>query len=99
MREYVLLYQVGIANVFRVPALDRDAIEQGPARVYQSDYRSAEVFCAGLIESGASVKVQHCDLAGDALLHVAKWADGCGELWRDQKCPPIMASGWSEVPF
>jgi hypothetical protein len=76
--EYALVYQCGIANVFRTEPL---------TRVLQQDYRGCEMFAAGLREAGKDVGVYHCDQAGDA--RNLDWEDGIGKLWADKKRPPI----------
>lgn len=77
----VLLYQVGIANVF----IDGK-------RALQHAYSPCEWFCKGLIAAGASFEVKHCDVAGDVASFEDQWKDGKGTLWGDQKHPPKVAA-------
>jgi len=84
MSDYALVYQNGIANVFRY--------SEGRVtvfRVMQSDFRTCEAFAAGLLEAGANVEVRHCDEMGD----IAKrpWPAGVGTIYPDKKCPPLAA--------
>ena len=72
-----LVYQVGIANVFL-----------NGTRVFQGDFRGAELIAQGLVLAGVSVKVHNCDIAGDCTASTARWTAGPGELWRDKKLPP-----------
>jgi hypothetical protein len=78
--DYVLVYQVGIANVFKLNPF---------VRVLQHAYRPCEHFCSGLIEAGKVVGVSHCDMAGDVAHLRDKWKDGAGDLWIEKKYPPI----------
>jgi hypothetical protein len=48
----ILLYQVGIANLF---ACD----DQGDARIYQGDYRGAEMMARGALLADADIEVMH----------------------------------------
>ena len=76
-----LVYQVGIANVM----LDGQ-------RVYQGDYRGAEMIVMGMLMAGLPVGVYHCDKPGDVKLFEASWTVGCGDLWSDKKHPPIACA-------
>ncbi len=80
--RFTLLYQCGLANVFR---LDAD----GWKRVLQHAYSACEWYCAGLIDCGGLVAVRHWDGAGDALACQNEWTDGAGELWMTHKRPPV----------
>jgi hypothetical protein len=72
--EYHLVYQCGIANVFR-----------GGKRVLQGAYSGCEYYCMGLLEAGKKVSVWHCDQAD---INGAEWEKGAGDLWADHKEPP-----------
>jgi hypothetical protein len=82
-QTYALVYQVGIANVFR---LGTEGEAETSTRVRQDAYKACEVFCAGLIEAGKTVLVFHCDQAGDVAN--GEWSGGAGDLWEDKKAPP-----------
>lgn len=79
----ILLYQVGIANLF---ACD----DSGDVRIYQGDYRGAEMMARGAQLADADIEVMHCDRAGDASLWRSEWQAGPGTLWEDKKHPPIV---------
>lgn len=79
-----LVYQTGIANVFRC-----DGHPERRTRLMQADYGSCEWFARGAIAAGAQLEVFHADVAGDCRL--AEWVDGKGDLWADQKRPPVAA--------
>ncbi len=81
--RYALVYQVGIANVFRLSGKGREL-------VVQHDYRYCEAFCAGLLCADFAVEVYHADVAGDCSF--ADWQPGKGELWADKKHPPKNAA-------
>ena len=91
-RCYMLVYQCGIANVFRVtyPFGDQ-ARSPHYVRVVQSDYRTCEWFVRGVIEAGENASVWHSDVAGDVILcpH-GPWKEGKGDLWADKKNPPAL---------
>src|SRR6185503_18006162 len=82
---FTLLYQVGIANVFRSESISN------PQRVYQGDYRSAELICHGALLAGADLEVMHYDMEGDALLAGKdgwpQWMSGKGSLFSESKHP------------
>lgn len=64
--KYVLVYQAGIANVFRVNAFTvAHPIKRNAVRVVQSTFRPCEWFCRGLAAAGAEVRVAACNMAGD----------------------------------
>ena len=79
----ILLYQVGIANLFACN-------DQGDARIYQGDYRGAEMMARGALLADADIEVMHWDGAGDASLFRDEWQAGPGDLWREAKRPPIV---------
>lgn len=58
IRNAVVVYQAGIANVF-------DVTEGKRARVLQSSFDACEWFAAGLIAAGTVVSVSACNRAGD----------------------------------
>jgi hypothetical protein len=92
--RYDLVYQCGIANVFRVNVpFPGQAQTPTYTRIMQHAYEPCERFCAGLIEAGAEVAVWHSDSAGDVLLcPYGPWQMGKGGLWADKKNPPIKAA-------
>jgi hypothetical protein len=61
-----LVYQVGIANVFAVNKGDRlKASGRHARRLVQGSFRDCEWYCRGLIAAGVTVRVAHCNQAGD----------------------------------
>jgi hypothetical protein len=67
-----LVYQAGIANVFRVNEFHLDASERTAHRLFQGDFRGAVCFVEGAASAGANVKTAHCNLAGD--IASASWS-------------------------
>jgi len=74
----VLVYQGGIANVFKIEYFD----EEGPyfsgrtrrvTRLYQGDFRSASMFAKGMKAAGCTVDTMACNQAGD--IANAEWSD------------------------
>ena len=82
-RKVFLVYQVGIANVFKVACLNLATFGRNARRVYQGDYRGAALFAQGMGAAGACVRTAHCEQAGD--IAGAHWTDGKGDLWRDSR--------------
>ena len=90
-KSYYLVYQCGIANVFRCTVAQRGTSPHYE-RVMQGAYMTVELFCCGLIEAGAEVSVWHSDVAGDVLdCPQGPWQEGPGGLWREKKAPPGLA--------
>ncbi len=88
VKRAVLVYQVGLANVFMVdPVVGADRIV-GRRRMLQADYRSCELYAKGLRDAGSELEVAHCDEAGDVTR--ADWQPGAGDLWREKKYPPAQ---------
>lgn len=93
-KQFALVYQCGIANVFRIDMPETSEQAQSPkyVRVVQGAYSQAEQYCRGAIGAGADVLVYHSDVAGDVLLCPrGPWSEGAGDLWADKKHPPIAA--------
>jgi hypothetical protein len=88
--NFVLVYQSGIANLFRVPSFD-GYTEGANQRVYQGEFRTAEAMARGAILAGAQVRVASCNHAGDIAESV--WAQGLSDCpFRDVARPPVSAS-------
>jgi len=67
-----LVYQAGIANVFRVGAFNSLSAKRGETiRLRQADFRSCASFAAGAAEAGADVRTYFCNMAGD--ISAADW--------------------------
>jgi hypothetical protein len=77
-----LVYQAGIANVFKETDGQR-------VRVLQHAFEACEWFCHGVIATGATVKIWHANVAGDIAL--ADWTPGPGGPFADRQRPPVGA--------
>jgi hypothetical protein len=73
---YDLVYQCGVANVFR----------PGLRRVLQGPYHDCEMFCRGLMEAGCEIKVYHCNNIGD--ITRCEWHSGPGDTFNEYKHTP-----------
>lgn len=64
---YALVYQSGIANVFKCQIHPRqtNADSSKRQRVLQGDFRQCGNFCFGLAEMGARIVPAWCNQAGD----------------------------------
>ena len=69
--RFMLVYQAGIANVFRVTAFNLADFGRDAARIYQGDFRTAENLARGAGLAGAVVRTAHCNQAGDIV--AARW--------------------------
>ena len=72
MKYAVLVYQAGIANVFKVGCLNMGTTGRNAKRLLQSDFRSCENFAQGLAAAGVKVASAHCNKAGDIVNE--KWS-------------------------
>ena len=78
-----LVYQAGIANVFKVESFNLAAYGREAQRIRQSSFQDCISFAQGLAAAGAKVITAHCDKAGD--ISTATWVEGIGDLWADEK--------------
>jgi hypothetical protein len=88
--RYVLVYQAGIANVFRVTSFNLADYGRDAVRLVQSDFRSAEAFARGLAAAGGIVKSAACNRAGD-ITH-EKWTDDLDSQPFSDKFHPVDSS-------
>lgn len=89
--KFILVYQTGIANLFRVPSFD-SYTEGANKRVYQGSFRTAEAMARGALLAGAEVRVASCNHAGDIAELV--WAQGMSDCpFRDAANPPLRRNG------
>jgi hypothetical protein len=72
----MLVYQHGLANVFKVDALNLADFGRNAKQLWQGSYGTCMDFVLGMAEMGAVVRTAHCDQAGD-ITH-AHWNDGIG---------------------
>ena len=63
--KVVLVYQVGIANVFEVDCLNMVASYRVTKRLKQGCFRECEEYCEGLADAGVIVKTVGCNQPGD----------------------------------
>jgi hypothetical protein len=86
-RKYMLVYQAGLANVFRVSAYNLADYGRDALRVMQADFRSCETFARGLVEAGAGVKSAACNRAGDIIKET--WTTDLKSQPFSDKCRPV----------
>ena len=97
-RRYVLVYQAGIANVFRVSCFNLSPYGRDAVRVRQADFRSCEAFARGLAEAGALVHSAACNAAGD--IADAAWTDDLeSQPFADRFQPVTAATQTSKEAF
>ncbi len=61
----MLVYQAGIANVFVVDAFTTTPEARNARRIYQGDFRGAELIAIGLATAGTAIRSAGCNMAGD----------------------------------
>jgi hypothetical protein len=84
VKRAVLVYQVGIANVFAVDRWSHgDPSKRRVRRLMQHAYRPCIDFARGLAAAGVMVRTAHCDECGD--IADRPWTAGPGDLWRESK--------------
>jgi hypothetical protein len=77
-QSFVLVYQAGIANVFRVEGLSLlGENRRKTERIYQGDFRGAYHMGIGLAAAGARVRTAICNRAGDVA--GADWTAGLAD--------------------
>jgi hypothetical protein len=87
MSKIYLVYQVGLANVFK----------DGRERLYQGSYEDCLTFASGCAAMGASVRTFHCERAGDIAINLPpfEWQPGKGDLWADKRVD-LTIGDWHE---
>jgi hypothetical protein len=65
IKNAVLVYQAGIANVFEVDCFNMSTFGRNARRLLQADFRTCEAFSRGLAAAGVHVYSAHCNMAGD----------------------------------
>jgi len=84
--NFILVYQPGIANLFRLPPLDTHT-DGANECMYEGDFRTAEAMTSPAILACAEVRVASCNRAGDIAELV--WAQGLSDApFRDQASAP-----------
>jgi hypothetical protein len=69
----MLVYQAGIANIFRVDCFNLSPFGREARRVYQGDFRGAYMLAQGMGMEGAIVRTAWCNAAGD--IANTKWSE------------------------
>jgi len=69
----MLVYQAGIANLFRVRCFNLQPFGRDATRLYQGDFRGAELLAHGMGMAGAIVRSAACNEAGD--IQDRPWSD------------------------
>lgn len=88
----VLVYQAGIANVFKVDRFSLGCRDRFGLRLMQADFRSCEMFAHGLGVAGAVVLTASCNQAGDIIN--AEWVEGLDDCpFRDNARPVVRNAG------
>lgn len=90
MKYAFLIYQAGIANVFEVACLNLADYGRDARRLYQGDFRGAEMFARGLGAAGVVVRTAHCNQAGD-IIH-ATWSEGLDSAPFSESFSPVWAN-------
>lgn len=72
-RKFVLVYQVGIANIFEVQCFNLSDYGREAKRIFQGTFQQAECICLGLGTGGHMIKSVHCNQAGDIIC--ATWSE------------------------
>lgn len=88
--RYVLVYQAGLANVFRVASFNLSDYGRDAERLMQADFRSCEAFARGLAEAGGIVKTAACNRAGDIIRET--WTDDLDSQPFSEKFRPVDSS-------
>lgn len=86
--RFALVYQGGIANVFRVECYNLSGMDRGAARIYQGDFRTAEAIAIGLGWAGAIVQTLACNMAGDIINQ--PWTDDLDAQPFAEKFAPVF---------
>jgi hypothetical protein len=86
-RKAVLVYQAGIANVFRVRSFNQADYGRDAERIMQHDFRTCENFARGLAYAGFAVTTMHCNQCGDIIK--AKWSIDLEDAPFSDKFHPI----------
>lgn len=71
--KVMLVYQGGIANVFRVDCFNLADFERNAERLYRGSFRAAISFVRAIQATGTEVKTAACNQAGD--IRTALWSE------------------------
>ena len=89
--KLALVYQGGIANVFRVKAFNLQDYGREAKRLMQSDFRTCEAFARGAQAVGATVRTMACNMAGDIIAQ--PWSEDLDAQPFSDKFSPVGAEG------
>jgi len=93
----VLVYQCGIANVFRVESYNLADYGRDAERLTQHCFAHCEAFAQGLVEAGWGVKSAACKQAGD--IAKARWTDDLDAQPFSDRFSPVDGNntGWGSL--
>jgi len=90
---FMLVYQAGLANVFKVESANLSDFGRDAKRVFQGDFRSAEAIAYGAGMAGAIVHSVACNQAGD--IAKSQWTDDLeAQPFSDQFNPVFFTIGF-----
>jgi hypothetical protein len=89
VKRVVLVYQVGIANVFEVSHMAMDPHDRCTRHLYQGDFRSAESIAIGLKLAGTMVTSMACNMLGD--IRECRWDTEMDEAPFSDKFHPVFS--------
>lgn len=81
--KIVLVYQCGIANVFKVDRFTRNPEGRNAVRLLQHACDPCVWYARGLSRAGAIVKTAHCEKTGD--IANVEWGPGKGDMWANER--------------
>ncbi len=87
---FALIYQAGIANVFACRTANYGTFGREAKRLYQGDFRGAEVFARGIVAGNAKALIftGHCNKAGD--IAEQPWSEDLDEAPFSEHFHPIF---------
>jgi len=91
IRKAVLVYQVGIANVFAVESFNMADFGRDARRLLQADFRACENFARGLQAAGVKVANATCNQAGD--IARARWSENLEDAPFSASFQPVAPVG------
>jgi hypothetical protein len=83
MPRIVLVYQCGLANVFRVDRFSRSPDGRNAVRLLQHAFEPCTITAGSMGLAGFRVRTAHCDETGD--IAARPWHPGKGEMFRDKR--------------
>lgn len=89
MKQAVLVYQAGIANVFEVQCFNMSDFGRDAKRLLQGTFGQCEMFAHGLKAAGVMVVSAHCNMAGDIIN--AHWSDFLLDAPFNDKFHPVYS--------